>query len=129
MTVTLPIYALNQASDERCDWLVPGMLRDKVLALLKSLPQKPRARLLPLPAFAAQFVQATTFADGSLIDRLLAAVRERTQLPVQRSDFKLEQVPAHLFMNLRVVDEQGRQLGMGRHLPALKAEPLLVVML
>jgi ATP-dependent helicase HrpA len=122
VTVTLPIYALNQASDERCEWLVPGMLRDKVLALLKSLPQKPRARLLPLPAFAAQFVQATAFADGSLIERLLVAVRERSHLPVQRSDFKLEQVPAHLVMNLRVVDEHGRQLGMGRHLPALKAE-------
>ena len=53
---------------------------------------------------------------------LLKAVRERTQLAVQRNDFKLEQVPPHLFMNFRVVDEHGRQLGMGRNLASLKAE-------
>jgi ATP-dependent helicase HrpA len=122
VTVTVPIYALNQVADERCEWLVPGMLKDKVLALVKSLPGKPRGRLLPLPEFAQGFVDATPFGDGSLVDRLLAAVRERTQLPVQRADFKLEQLSPHLFMNLRVVDEHGRQLGMGRHLPTLKAE-------
>ena len=49
-------------------------------------------------------------------------MRERTSLAVQRADFKLEQLPPHLFMNLRVVDEHGRQLGMGRNLAALKAE-------
>ncbi|MFP5400255.1 MAG: DUF3418 domain-containing protein, partial [Gammaproteobacteria bacterium] len=122
LTVTVPIYALNQVADERCEWLVPGMLKDKVVALVKTLPGKPRARLLPLPEFAQAFVEAVPFGDGSLVERLLAAVRERTQLPVQRADFKLEQLGSHLFMNLRVVDEHGRQIGMGRHLAALKAE-------
>jgi ATP-dependent helicase HrpA len=122
LTVTVPIYALNQVSEERCDWLVPGMLEAKVLALIKSLHQKPRARLLPLPEFAAEFVALHPFAQGELLDTLLKAVRERTQLAVQRNDFKLEQLPAHLFMNLRVVDEHGRQLGVGRHLATLKAE-------
>ena len=56
------------------------------------------------------------FAQGGLIDALLKAVRERTQLAVQRNDFKLDQLQPHLFMNFRVVDEHGRQLGMGRHL-------------
>ena len=55
VTVTVPIYALNQVGDERCEWLVPGMLKDKVLALLKSLHQRPRSRLVPLPEFAAEF--------------------------------------------------------------------------
>ena len=49
-------------------------------------------------------------------------MRERTQLAVQRNDFKLEQLPAHLFMNFRIVDEHGRQLGTGRNLASLKAE-------
>ena len=49
-------------------------------------------------------------------------MRERTQLAVQRNDFKLEQLPPHLLMNFRVVDEHGRQLGTGRHLASLKAE-------
>jgi ATP-dependent helicase HrpA len=122
VTVTLPLFALNQASDERAQWLVPGMLADKVMALLKSLPQKPRARLVPLPAFAESFIARTPFGQGALLAALLGAVRERTQLDVKAADFKQEQLPPHLLMNFCVVDEQGRQLAMGRHLPALKAE-------
>ncbi len=122
LTVTVPIYALNQVSDDRCEWLVPGMLRDKVLALVKSLHQRPRTRLVPLPDYASAFVQESEFGQGALIDALLSAVRAKTQLPVQRTDFKLEQLGAHLFMNFRIVDEHGRQLGAGRDLAALKAE-------
>jgi len=122
LTVTVPIYALNQVSEERCEWLVPGLLKDKVLALVKSLHQRPRSRLVPLPDYAAEFCELAPFAQGSLIDALLKAVRDRTQLAVQRNDFKLETLQPHLFMNFRVVDEHGRQLGMGRHLPTLKAE-------
>ncbi|NBD21850.1 ATP-dependent RNA helicase HrpA [Aquabacterium fontiphilum] len=122
VTVTVPIYALNQVSEERGEWLVPGMLKDKVLALVKSLHQKPRARLVPLPDYAEGFVQSAEFGQGSLMDSLLKAVRDRTQLDVKRNDFKLDMLSPHLFMNYRVVDEHGRQLGMGRNLPALKAE-------
>jgi ATP-dependent helicase HrpA len=122
VTVTVPIYALNQVSEERCEWLVPGMLKDKVLALLKSLHQKPRSRLVPLPEFAQAFIDAHEFAQGSLLEALLKAVRDKTQLDVKRGDFKLEMLSPHLFMNFRVVDEHGRQLGLGRNLASLKAE-------
>jgi ATP-dependent helicase HrpA len=126
VTVTVPIYMLNQVNEERCEWLVPGMVEAKLMALLKSLPQKPRARLVPLPAtcaaLRAELCAELSFGEGSMMDSLLAAVRERAQLPVQRQDFKQEQVPAHLTMNLRIVDEHGRQLGMGRHLATLKAQ-------
>ena len=122
VTVSVPIFALNQVSEERGEWLVPGMLKDKVLALVKSLHQKPRARLVPLPEYVETFVQAAEFGQGSLMDQLLKAVRDKTQLDIKRADFKLDMVPVHLFMNYRVVDEHGRQLGMGRNLPALKAE-------
>ncbi|MDB5944343.1 MAG: hprA [Ramlibacter sp.] len=126
LTVTVPLFVLNQVSDERVEWLVPGMLKDKVQALLKSLPQKPRSRFVPLPESATRL--AETLSDdahwerGSLTDSLLKMVRDATSLDVKRADFKLDMVPAHLFMNLRVVDEHGRQLGMGRNLGALKAE-------
>ena len=122
VTVTVPIYALNQASEERAEWLVPGMLKEKVVALTKTLHQRPRSRLVPLPDFAEAFVAATPFGAGSLLESLLKAVRDKTGLDVKRADFKLEQVPAHLSMHLRVVDEHGRQLGSGRNLGALKAE-------
>jgi ATP-dependent helicase HrpA len=122
VTVTVPIYCLNQVNDERCEWLVPGMLKDKVLALVKSLHQKPRARLVPLPDYVDEFIAGHDFAQGSLLDVLLKSVRDKTQLDIKRADFKLEQVPAHLLMNFRIVDEHGRQLGTGRNLAALKAD-------
>jgi ATP-dependent helicase HrpA len=122
LTVTVPIYALNQVNDDRCEWLVPGMLAAKVQALAKSLHQRPRSRLVPLSEFAQQFCSQVPFAQGSLVEALLKAVRERTQLSVQRADFKAEQLSPHLFMNFVVVDEHGRQLGMGRDLAALKSQ-------
>jgi ATP-dependent helicase HrpA len=126
LTVTVPLFVLNQVSEERAEWLVPGMLKDKVQALLKSLPQKPRSRFVPLPESAARIAgelsQPSRWAVGSLTDALLRLVREETSLQVARTDFKLDMVPAHLFMNFRVVDEHGRQLGTGRNLGALKAE-------
>ncbi|MET0383016.1 MAG: ATP-dependent RNA helicase HrpA, partial [Burkholderiaceae bacterium] len=111
LTVTVPIYALNQVSAERADWLVPGMLEAKALALVKSLHQRPRSRLVPLPEFAAEFAAGVDFAQGDLLDALLEATRESTQIAVQRNDFKLETLSPHHFMNFRVVDEHGRQLG------------------
>ena len=122
VTVTVPIYSLNQVNEERCEWLVPGMLKDKVLALVKSLHQRPRSRLVPLPDYVDAFIAASEFANGALLDVLLKSVRDKTAVDVKRADFKLEQVAAHLFMNFRIVDEHGRQLGMGRNLAALKAE-------
>ncbi|HYF42285.1 MAG TPA: ATP-dependent RNA helicase HrpA, partial [Ramlibacter sp.] len=126
VTVTVPLFVLNQVSEERAEWLVPGMLKDKVQALLKSLPQRPRSRFVPLPESAARIAgdlsQPTRWASGSLTEALLRLVRDETSLPVARTDFKLDMVPAHLFMNFRIVDEHGRQLGMGRNLGALKAE-------
>ncbi len=126
LTVTVPLFVLNQVSEERCEWLVSGMLRDKLQALLKSLPQKPRARFVPLPQSAERLAESLAepeeFGNGSLTDALHRRVVHETSLDVKRADFKLDMVPAHLFMNLRVVDEHGRQLGMGRSLGALKAE-------
>jgi ATP-dependent helicase HrpA len=126
LTVTVPLFVLNQVSEERSEWLVPGMLKDKIQALLKSLPQKPRSRFVPLPESAARLAETLSdpvrYAHGSLTDALLKLVRDATSLDVKRTDFKLDMVPAHLFMNFRVVDEHGRQLAMGRNLGALKAE-------
>ncbi|WP_121422703.1 ATP-dependent RNA helicase HrpA [Acidovorax sp. 94] len=126
ITVTIPLFVLNQVSDERCEWLVPGMLKDKIQALLKSLPQRPRSRFVPLPESATRLAELLgtpeRFGTGSLTDVLLKQVRDETSLDVKRADFKLDMLSPHLFMNFRVVDEHGRQLGHGRNLGALKAE-------
>ncbi len=126
LTVAVPLFVLNQVSEERTEWLVPGMLNQKVHALLKTLHQKPRSRLVPLPDSAARLTaalcEAEVFGAGSLTDALLKLVRAETQVDVKRADFKLDMLPPHLFMNFRVLDEHGRQLGHGRNLGALKAE-------
>lgn len=126
ITVTVPLFVLNQVSEERAEWLVPGMLKDKIQALLKSLPQRPRSRFVPLPESAARlaelFTQSERWAQGGLIDALLKQVRDETSLDVKRADFKLDMLSPHLFMNFRITDEHGRQLGQGRNLGALKAE-------
>ncbi|BCX53235.1 MULTISPECIES: ATP-dependent RNA helicase HrpA [Comamonas] len=126
ITVTVPLFVLNQVSEERAEWLVPGMLKDKIQALLKSLPQRPRSRFVPLPESAARlaelFTESERWAQGGLIDALLKQVRDETSLDVKRADFKLDMLSPHLFMNFRITDEHGRQLGQGRNLGALKAE-------
>ncbi|MDB5883887.1 MAG: ATP-dependent helicase HrpA, partial [Polaromonas sp.] len=126
VTVEVPIFALNQVNEERCEWLVPGMLKDKIQALIKTLHQRPRSRLVPLPdtaaRMAAELMQPEKFGAGSLIDAVLKWVRDATSLDIKRADLKQDMLPAHLFMNFRVVDEHGRQLGAGRNLGALKGE-------
>lgn len=126
VTLAVPLFALNQIPSARAAWLVPGMLKEKVHLLLKSLPQKLRRHCVPLPEYAAGFAErvqrAGTFGRGDLVDVLIADVRAQTGVNVLTTDFKLETLPAHLFMNFKVVDEHGRQLDMGRNLATLQAE-------
>ncbi|RKP50482.1 ATP-dependent RNA helicase HrpA [Trinickia fusca] len=124
VTLAVPLYALNQVDARRAEWLVPGMLKEKVQLLLKSLPQKLRRHCVPLPEYAAGFVERTAerVGGGGLVEALIADVRATTQVMLKTTDFKLETLPAHLFMNFKVVDEHGRQLAMGRNLAQLRAE-------
>ncbi len=126
VTVTVPLFVLNQVSEERAEWLVPGMLKDKIQALLKSLPQRPRSRFVPLAENAQRLAEllgsAERFGAGSLVEVLLKQARDETSLDIKRADFKLDMLSPHLFMNFRISDEHGRQLGQGRNLGALKAQ-------
>lgn len=126
VTLTVPLFALNQIPSARPGWLVPGMLKEKVQLLLKSLPQKLRRHCVPLPDYAAGFFERNQdpvrFGRGDLIDALIADIHQHTSARVLTTDFKLETLPAHLFMNFKVVDEHGRQLDMGRSLATLQAE-------
>ena len=126
VTLSVPLYALNQLPRERCEWLVPGMLKEKVHLLLKSLPQKLRRHCVPLPDYAAKFCErvhaAGVFGRGDLIDAIIADIRTQITINVLTTDFKPETLPAHHFMNFKVIDEHGRQLDMGRNLATLQAE-------
>ncbi|PHV08653.1 ATP-dependent RNA helicase HrpA [Janthinobacterium sp. BJB412] len=126
VTMAVPLYALNQLPRERCEWLVPGMLKEKVHLLLKSLPQKLRRHCVPLPDYSAKFCErvheAGVFGRGDLIDAIIADIRSQITISVLTTDFKPETLPAHHFMNFKVIDEHGRQLDMGRNLATLQAE-------
>ncbi len=126
VTLCVPLYALNQVSADRCEWLVPGMLKEKVHLLLKSLPQKLRRHCVPLPDYAAKFCERIharhAFGKGNLLDAIIADIREELSMATLTTDYKSETLPAHHFMNFKVVDEHGRQLEMGRNLAALQAE-------
>lgn len=126
VTLTVPLFALNRIDATRCEWLVPGMLKEKVHLLLKSLPQKLRRHCVPLPDYAAGFAERwfDQAADPgmSLLDAISQDMWQQVKVRPQRSDFKLETLPAHLFMNFKVVDEHGRMLSGGRNLDQLKAE-------
>jgi ATP-dependent helicase HrpA len=131
VTLAVPLFGLNQIGAQRCDWLVPGMLKEKVHLLLKSLPQKLRRHCVPLPDYAAQFCQriqtkgpqgSSAFGHGDLLDAIIADIRLQTTLLVKHSDFKVETLPAHHAMNFKIIDEHGRQLEMGRNLATLQAE-------
>lgn len=126
VTLSVPLFALNQIDPARCEWLVPGMLKEKVHLLLKSLPQKLRRHCVPLPDYAAGFYERWFDRLGDpqqgLVDAIIADMWDRVQVRPAVGDFKLETLSAHLFMNFRVVDEHGRMLAAGRNLAQLRAE-------
>ncbi|HEY4374488.1 MAG TPA: ATP-dependent RNA helicase HrpA [Burkholderiales bacterium] len=122
VTATVPVAALNQVNVARCEWLVPGMLKEKALALLKSLPQKLRRGCVPLPEFAQGFAHDVTASEMPLAQALARYIRDKTTVAVPLESFKLETLPAHLIMNFKVIDEHGRQLDLGRNLAQLRAE-------
>ncbi|MDO5101567.1 MAG: ATP-dependent RNA helicase HrpA [Lautropia sp.] len=124
VTLTVPLHALNQVDAERCEWLVPGMLAPKVAVLLKSLPQRWRRHLLPLADTADAFVDAwrDVPANTSLIDSLLGFLRQRAQgVRIAAADFRTENVPPHMQMNFKLINEHGRVLAVSRQLSQLRA--------
>jgi ATP-dependent helicase HrpA len=120
VTMVVPLALLNQVPAGRTEWLVPGLLREKVRALAKSMPQRLRHKLGSLEAFAADFVAATPPNDWPLATALARYIRSELNLDVPVDAFRPDSAPPHLHMNFRVIEEDGRQVGTGRDLAALK---------
>jgi len=122
VTLTVPLLALNQVDAVRCDWLVPGLAREKVTRLAKSLPQKLRHQLGPMQEFVDAFLRASEHADAPPAEAMARYARRELNLAVPLDAFRPETLPAHLSMNFRIVDEHGRQLATGRNLAQLRAD-------
>ncbi|MGB7305921.1 MAG: ATP-dependent RNA helicase HrpA, partial [Burkholderiaceae bacterium] len=113
VTMTVPLSLLNQVDANRAEWLVPGLLADKVQALVKSLPQRMRRHLVPVPEYVIGFCARHKDAAAQsepLVDSIRADARERHAVQAQLNDFRPEVVPKHLVMNLKLVDDHGRQI-------------------
>ena len=122
ITLTVPLALINQVSAARCEWLAPGLLAEKVMQLVKTLPQRLRRHLVPVPEFAAAFCRDVPPSNASLLQALARYIREQKQFDVPLDAFRPEQLPSHLLMNFRMLDEHGRQLGMSRNFAQLHGE-------
>jgi ATP-dependent helicase HrpA len=124
VTLTVPLAMLNQVPASRCEWLVPGLLGEKVGALLRTVPQKHRHRLQPIAdsaaAFMEQFEAGEFDADEPLLRALQRFVEERVSLKLPMESFRPENLHPHFSMNFRVVDEHGRVLGQSRNIAELR---------
>ncbi len=122
VTMTVPVALLNQVPVARSEWLVPGLLKEKVRALAKSMPQRLRHKLGPLEEFAEGFAAAVAPTDTPLANALARYIRAELNLDVPLDAFRPDSAPPHLHMNFLVNDEHGRQLAMGRNLAQLKGD-------
>jgi len=122
VTLDVPLALLNQVPASRTEWLVPGLVKEKVRALAKSMPQRLRHKLGALDDFAASFCADVSPSDLGLAEALRRYVREQFNLDVPLDAWRADSVPSHLQMNFRVLADDGRQLAMGRDLAALKRE-------
>ena len=131
VTLTLPLAQLNQIPAARMEWLVPGLIKEKLVQLIKTLPQRIRAKLVPVPEFVDEFLSTVAgnekkLAQG-LIQPLIDYILEARGLnargwAVTPDAFRPDALPAHFSMNYKLIDEHGRQLDMNRSLVALRAE-------
>jgi len=120
LTLTVPLALLNRVDEATLSWLVPGMIRDKVTLYLKALPKAWRNRLIPLPETVTAFLEHVHDNNRGLDDALRAYLQARLGDAPPANVFRGVALPAHLVINLRVVDASGRELGMDRDLAALR---------
>ncbi|KEY43338.1 ATP-dependent RNA helicase HrpA [Pantoea agglomerans] len=122
VTVHIPLPLLNQVEDSGFEWQIPGVRRELIIALIKSLPKPLRRNLVPAPNYAEAFLGRVKAMEMPLPDALAREFRRMTGVTLERENWQWEQVPDHLKMTFRVVDEHNRKLLEGKDLTALKAQ-------
>ncbi|WP_286978617.1 ATP-dependent RNA helicase HrpA [Pseudomonas sp.] len=123
VTVRVPAPLLPQLQPERLEWLVPGLLEAKCMALVRGLPKALRKNFVPVPDFVAAALSKITFGEGSLPQSLGRELQRMTgaRVPDEAWAESAGAVESHLRMNIEVVDTRGKLLGEGRDLAELTA--------
>ncbi len=114
VTLELPLALLRVAPLQRLEWLVPGMLEEKVVAILKGLPKQLRKHFVPVPNYAEAFCNAVVFAEGSLYEALSLQLLRMTGTRVEAEVLRAVQLDDHLRFNLRLRDDRNKVIGSGR---------------
>src|SRR5690606_24751240 len=122
ITITVPRDGLATLQQSELDWLVPGLLEEKVLALIRSLPKQVRRNFVPAPDAARRITARLQFGSGPLLPALAAALSADAGERITPDMFRVETLPPHLRMNVRVVDEQGHVIAAGRDVNQLRTE-------
>ncbi len=122
VTLHLPLAMLNALPPARCEWLVPGLLADKVAELIRGLPKAQRRNFVPAPDFARAFVEAESPRDEPLAKVLATFLKRTTGVDIAASEFAAVELSPHFLMCYRLHDERGRTLASGRDLAALRGQ-------
>lgn len=121
VTMNVPLALLNQVDEAAIDWLVPGMVREKVAWTMKALPKRIRTALVPVPEHVTAFLERAKPGERRIADEVLAYASRLVGERLDSGVWSKDECPAHLRMNLRVVDDAKRELAMGRDLGELRA--------
>jgi ATP-dependent helicase HrpA len=122
VTMQVPLALVNTVPAARCEWLVPGLLAEKVAEAIRGLPKALRRNFVPAPDFARAFAEAEAPRDEPLFAALAGYLRRVTGVEVSAADFAEVALPPHLSMNFRIYDESGKTLVESRDLAAIQAQ-------
>ncbi|QDV30154.1 ATP-dependent RNA helicase HrpB [Planctopirus ephydatiae] len=121
ITIKVPQAAFRQLEWQRLGWLVPGLLEEKIVALLRGLPKEYRVTLSPIPESVKQILPLLKMGQGSLVDQLADIVRSRFGARVLPAMFDESKLPNHLRMNIRLIDNSGQEVLSSREQTQLEA--------
>lgn len=116
VSVTVPVALLNRTPRYLFDWLVPGLLREKCIQLVKGLPKEKRKHLVPAPDFVDRALEQLPPDNEDLLDRLARRLSVLGKIVLDSGDWAQQKLDDYYRMNVRVVDAQGHLLGQGRDL-------------
>ena len=120
ITLTTPIAGLNTINAQRCEWLIPGLLQEKIISLIKSLPKQLRKNFVPAPNFAEACMDVLTPTDTALCTAVAGHLKKMTGVQIPYDVWNLENLSEHLLMNFRVLSSDRSVLAEGRDLQAIK---------
>jgi len=122
VTLSIPIERLNTLDDGQLQWLVPGLLRDKVVALIRSLPKPKRRALTPVPQFADAALERLLVGDAPLLPALASTLKDISGINFELSDFDESQLDDHLRFRIEVTDDRGKSIAVSRSLSNLQEQ-------